>query len=110
LTAQITKPQLKYGLKKEVLTSIVTAISKIEKIEKAMLYGSRAKGNYRPGSDIDIALFGNDLTLHNTIYPLMDLLDSLDLPYIFDLSIFTHIDNQNLIDHIIRAGKLIYSK
>ena len=99
-----------FGLTKETLTNIQQSINKINEIDKVVIYGSRAKGNYRTGSDIDITLFGDNLTLDNAIYPLMDLLDDLYLPYTFDISIFDKIENQNLKDHINRVGKVFYEK
>ena len=99
-----------FGLTKNTLINIQQSISKITQIDKVIIYGSRAKGNYRTGSDIDITLFGNNLTLDNSIYPLMDLLDDLYLPYTFDISIFEKIENQNLKDHIKRVGKVFYEK
>jgi restriction endonuclease S subunit len=74
-----------------------------------ILYGSRAKGNYKDGSDIDITLLGKQLTL-KTVYALEEALDELYLPYTFDISIFTQIDNDDLIKHILRVGKTFYFK
>jgi len=77
-------------------------------IETAILYGSRAKGNYKPTSDIDIVLKGKnvDLTILNNV---SINLDDLLLPNQFDLSIYHHIDNQELSDHIAGVGKVIYT-
>jgi len=97
-----------YGLSSDTLSRIEAECSKVQAIEKVVLYGSRAKGNYRTGSDIDITLFGDNLTLANSVYPLMDRLDELCLPYSFDISIFNYIDNKNLVEHINRVGKTIY--
>ena len=99
---------MKYGLKQEVIEGITNAFQKVKTIEKVVLYGSRAKGNYRNGSDIDIVLFGKNLTLDNSVYPLMEELEELYLPYSFDISIFNHIDNENLIEHINSIGKTIF--
>ena len=99
-----------YGLTSDTIAKIKQAFAKIEAIDKVILYGSRAKGNYRKGSDIDITLIGKDLTLNNSVYPLMEELEELYLPYTFDISIFKHIDNQNLIKHIDRVGKIFYEK
>jgi predicted nucleotidyltransferase len=98
-----------YGLKDKTVQDIKSIFSKNPLIEKVILYGSRAKGNYRTGSDIDITLFGKNLTLDNTVYPLMDKLDELYLPYTFDISIYSQIDNPDLIDHIKRVGVVFYS-
>jgi len=99
-----------FGLEPDTIRKIKEAFSKYPQIEKVLIYGSRAKGNYRNGSDIDITLFGKELELGNSVYPLMDTLDELYLPYTFDISIFSHIDNKDLIEHINRVGKVFYEK
>ncbi|WPD21939.1 MAG: nucleotidyltransferase domain-containing protein [Candidatus Electrothrix scaldis] len=100
---------MKYGLSEEVLKKIKAVFGKFSEIEEAILYGSRAKGNYKPGSDIDIAFKGEKLHLQllNTIDT---ELDELLLPYIFDLSIYDHISNNDLLAHIQRVGKAVYKK
>ncbi len=99
-----------FGLDPDTERNIKQAFAKITAIDKVILYGSHAKGNYRNGSDIDITLFGDKLTLSNSVYPLTDELEELNLPYMFDISIFSHIDNEDLIEHIHRAGKVLYLK
>ncbi len=101
---------MKYGLTSETMTVITDAISDISTIETVLLYGARAKGNYRNGSDIDITLLGQALTLDNSVYPLMDKLDDSYLPYTFDISIFEQIDNKDLIENIKRLGEIFYMK
>ncbi len=97
-----------FGLNNKNYNDIKATFSKIDNIKKVVLYGSRAIGNYYEGSDIDITLIGKDLTLKNTVYPLMDELEELYLPYMFDISIFNNIDNENLIEHIERVGIVFY--
>ncbi len=99
-----------FGLDPDTLINIKNIFSKFENISKVILYGSRAKGNYKKGSDIDITLVGKELNLNNTVYPLMDAIEELYLPYTFDISILKQIDNKNLIDHINRVGKVFYEK
>ena len=52
---------MKYGLKEDTIKQMEAVFAKFPTIEKIILYGSRAKGNFRDGSDIDITLIGNDL-------------------------------------------------
>ena len=99
-----------FGLDVDTLRAIREAISQLSSIEKVLIYGSRAKGNYRPGSDIDITLIGKGLTLNNSIYPLMDKLEDLNLPYQFDISIFNQLKEDDFIDHILRVGKTFYER
>jgi len=72
-----------------------------------LLYGSRAKGNYRHGSDIDLALEGRGLD--ETQLPALEIrLDDLLLPYCIDLSRLADIQNEALRDHIRRVGRVFY--
>ena len=91
------------GLTPETIEKITQALSKIPEIQQTKIYGSRAKGNYRPGSDIDLCLFGPNLTTKH-ILKLDELLDSLLLPYSFDISIYHTLDDPAFIDHIDRIG------
>lgn len=100
---------MKYGLSDRVLEQILSVLRRYDKVEKAVIYGSRAKGNYRPGSDIDITLFGKGLTILD-LHSLEIMLDELYLPYSFDLSIFEKLQNEDLIDHINRVGKVIFDR
>lgn len=98
-----------YGLKDETVDKINRVFERYENVESVIVYGSRAMGNYKPGSDIDLTLIGHDLNLKILNKISIDL-DDLMLPYIFDLSIFKHIKNADLIDHIDRVGKVFYEK
>lgn len=84
-------------------------LAQVSGIEKAIIYGSRAKGNFKPGSDIDLTLVGQDLT-HKDLSFLMEQYYWSDLPYQLDVSLFSEIDNADLINHIKRVGKVIYEK
>jgi predicted nucleotidyltransferase len=100
---------MKYGLKDSILESITNIFSVYPNIEKVVLYGSRAKGNYKNGSDIDLTLVGENINIQdlNKIY--LEI-DELDLPYSFDISIFDKIQNKELVDHMNRIGITIYQK
>mgnify|MGYP000175842571 FL=1 len=76
-----------YGLTDNELEKLCNLFRKHEEIEQAVLYGSRAKGNFKPFSDIDITLMGDRLT-YNTLSSLSDEIDDLLLPYSVDLSIY----------------------
>lgn len=94
---------MNFGLSDKTISAIHSVFSKYPQITKAIVYGSRAMGNYKNGSDIDLTLYGSKLS--NQI--LMDILDDLDellLPYKIDLSIYAAINNEKLQDHINRVG------
>jgi len=95
------------GLTKEDIDRIRTVFANYKPVEKALLYGSRAIGNYKPASDIDIALVGNSIDLSLQTRIAFDL-DDLLLPYKFDISVYGRITNAALIAHINRVGKELY--
>ncbi len=99
-----------FGLDVDTLRKLRETFARFPRIQKVLLYGSRAKGNYKAGSDIDITLIGKRLSLRGTIYPLMAALDELYLPYTFDISIFNQLKDFDFIDHILRVGKTFYRK
>ncbi len=99
-----------YGLKAEVIQKIQMVFSGFPTIEQAILYGSRAKGNYRPGSDIDLTLKTNGEGGLHLLTGIMTALDDLNLPYSFDISLLGDIKNDNLIDHINRVGVIFYKQ
>lgn len=78
-------------------------------IEKAILYGSRVKGNFREFSDVDISLIGSQLSRKDVIKLNLAFHESL-FPYEVDFSIFSQLKNEQLIDHIRRRGSIIYEK
>jgi uncharacterized protein len=101
---------MKFGLSEATIEKIRAVLARYPQVETAVLYGSRAKGNYKPGSDIDLTLYGGeDLTLR-ILLRLMSEMDDLLLPYTIDLSIFHTIDDPDLIDHIERVGVPFYER
>ena len=98
-----------YGLKNIELDNLNALFSKNGKIERVVLYGSRAKGNYKPFSDVDITLVGDELT-HEDLNRVILAIDDLLLPYQFDISLFHILKNAELIDHINRRGIVIYER
>jgi len=98
-----------YGLNDIHIKYIQSVFANYNTIEKAILYGSRAKGNYRNGSDIDLSLIGKKLDL-TTLFKIENELDDLLLPYKIDLSIFHKIEDNDIVDHINRLGILFYKK
>ncbi len=100
---------MQYGLESHIIEKIRAVFSHYPRIDKALIYGSRAMGNYKPASDIDISLIGEDLSLDD-ISKIEWELDDLLLPYTFDLSIYYKITNPDLQEHIDRVGKIFYER
>ncbi len=100
---------MQYGLTQEIIEKISNVYARFPEVEKVVLYGSRAKGNYKNGSDIDFTLYGTALTPDLRANIAMAL-DDLMLPYTIDLSFFDELENAELREHIKRVGKVFYEK
>jgi len=100
---------LLYGIRKDKWDKIHDVFIRMPSVEKVILYGSRAKGNFKNGSDIDLAISGINFNLQ-LLRKLMDSLDELLLPYTFDVVVYKDITNAGLKLHIDRVGKIIYKK
>lgn len=98
-----------YGLDSKDIAAIKKVFLQHVEIEKAILYGSRAKGNYRKESDIDLTLLGEEIGL-TQLFEIETELDDLLLPYKIDLSIYHKIENPDLIQHIERIGVSFFEK
>lgn len=86
------------------------ALEKFPEIEGVKLYGSRALGNYKNGSDVDLAIVGEKVS-HKTMVSLNDYLNEIyPLPYMFDLVHYDSLSNENLKNHIDQFGKELYRK
>lgn len=100
----------KFGLDEKVILDIINILKKYKEVESAKIFGSRARGDYRKASDIDIALFGEKLTsaINTKIY--YDI-DDLYLPYKIDLINFNSIGIENAIrENILKEGVEFYAK
>lgn len=97
-----------FGLKIYEIDIIINCISKFPEIKSAVIFGSRAKGNYKLSSDIDIAIFGDKINFDIVSEIHYFFNEESNLLYSVDIIHFDTLDNQALKDHIIRVGKEIY--
>ena len=100
---------MNHGLPAVTVDRIREVLRHYPEVERALLYGSRAKGTCRPGSDIDLTLCGHGLN-HTLLTRIGNELDDLLLPYRFDLSIFSKISHPDLLEHIRRVGVTFYEQ
>jgi len=91
-----------YGISRNAFDRIKAVLFSMQGVEQVILYGSRAKGNYREGSDIDLTVKGN-LTFDDLVKMSVNL-DNLNIPWKIDLSLYRQIENKDLLDHIDRVG------
>lgn len=101
---------MKYGLPDAAILEVCAVLRRYPQVARAILYGSRAKGNYKNGSDIDLTLCGSAALTLNVLYRILDDLDDLLLPYTIDLSIFDNIYDPDVIEHIRRVGVVFYER
>ena len=99
----------KYGILVSDMEDIVSILSAIPKTEKVVLFGSRAKGNFEPGSDIDISWMGDGLGFEDVVKAGLEY-DKLFLPYKLGLIIYSQISEPALMEHIRRGGVVLYEK
>ena len=102
-------PDVPFGLPPAAVDKIRAVFARYPQVEKAVLYGSRAKGNYKNGSDIDLTLYGDGLNLGVQL-KILNELDDLLLPWMIDLSIFSTINHAKLREHIERVGIIFYQR
>ncbi len=96
-----------FGLSDRSIQKLVSCFRTENKIDKVIIYGSRAKGNFKKGSDIDLVLIGDQLSTTDLL-KIENRIEDLLLPFKVDVSLFHQINNEELLDHINRVGKPFY--
>ena len=99
---------MNYGLEKRDIKHIIESFKAFSEIKEAVLFGSRAKGNFKKGSDVDMAIKGENIT-HRIVTRLSSILnEEKPLPYYFDIVHYEGIDEPELKEHIDRVGIVLY--
>ncbi|MBT4761809.1 MAG: nucleotidyltransferase domain-containing protein [Bdellovibrionaceae bacterium] len=99
------------GLRDEDLSCIIKTLSKDPSVESIIVFGSRAMGNFKPGSDIDISIKSSSANISKVITRAKDILENEStIPFFFDIVHYESIDNKDLIKHIDQHGLEIYKK
>jgi predicted nucleotidyltransferase len=99
----------RFGLNSDVIERINSIFRKSQAIHEVIIYGSRAKGTYKTGSDIDLTIVGSELGAGDLLKLELEL-DDLSLPYKIDLSLLHQIEQADLLEHIQRVGQVFYRK
>ena len=98
-----------YGLLVSDIENVLRILQENRNISKAVLFGSRAIGTQKVGSDIDIAINGVNLTLDDVLEVSIEI-EELSLPYKFDLVIYDRIKEKALVEHINRVGIVLFDE
>ena len=102
-------PVSKCGLSEAVQSELVKVFSQIPGIHRVILFGSRAKGSFKPGSDIDLAIEAPDLSTRDLLQ-IKTIIDDLMLPFKVDVLLRHQLEDASLEDHIQRVGLVFYHK
>lgn len=99
---------MKFGLTEKTYELLIKTLNSYNEIEKVCVFGSRAIGNYKNGSDVDVCIYGKSVT-ERTISKLnIELNENLPIPYYFDIIYYDNIENNGLKEHIDKEGKILY--
>ena len=99
-----------YGLLDRDLKLIIESLKTFPEISSAVLFGSRAKGNHKIASDVDLAIKGESITYETAVRLATMLNEEKPLPYYFDVLHYESINEPSLLDHIDRIGIVLYAK
>ena len=99
-----------FGITRKSYQLILAALQDYQEVEKAVLFGSRAKGNYRKGSDIDLAITGKNVSAVIALNLKAYLNEVLPIPYYIDVVAYNLLDQPDLKEHIDRVGISFYQK
>jgi predicted nucleotidyltransferase len=93
-----------FGLNEMDIAYIVKTIKKYPEVKRAVIFGSRAKGTYKPASDIDIAIYGENLNFNIVASLHSALEDDSPMPYFFDIVDYTHTTHKELAKRAYRPS------
>ncbi|SMB85837.1 Nucleotidyltransferase domain-containing protein [Desulfonispora thiosulfatigenes DSM 11270] len=99
---------MKFGISGDTLSIIISTLREFAEIKKASVFGSRALGNYKNGSDIDLVVFGPEVTTEIINLLSIKLNEELSLPYYFDVIHYETLDSKELKEHVDTFAKGFY--
>ena len=97
------------GIKPDYVNGLLRIFQRYPRVEKVLVYGSRAMGTHRHNSDIDLCLIGDAVTYPDQ-YNIAGEIDDLLMPYLVDLSRYAQLENPNFRAHIDAVGKVLYER
>jgi len=97
-----------FGLDKQCWDIMQTQFLQMTSIEEVILFGSRAMGNWKPGSDIDLAIKGTAFTHDDLLSLSCYLNEEAPIPWKLDIVVYSEINSEELLNHIETLGVTIY--
>ncbi|SES81213.1 Nucleotidyltransferase domain-containing protein [Natronincola peptidivorans] len=101
---------MSFGIPTKSMKIIMNTLVEKKEIEKASVFGSRAMGNYKNGSDVDIVIYGDSITVEVVNQVSLELNEKLPLPYYFDIVHYETLEHEGLKEHIDKHSKIFYEK
>ncbi|MDD4569421.1 MAG: nucleotidyltransferase domain-containing protein [Tepidanaerobacteraceae bacterium] len=101
---------MSFGISAKSMEMIINALGEKKEIEKASIFGSRSMGNYKNGSDIDIAIYGANITAEMLNEITVELNEKLPLPYYFDIVHYESLKHSGLKEHIDKFSRMFYKR
>ena len=103
-SCEITDLKNQTGLSNSEMSEVKKICLANSNIEKIVLFGSRAKKTWKPRSDIDLCLFGENASYHDVAVISFKLNEETLFPYHFDILLWNEIQNKEISKHILRCG------
>ena len=98
---------MKFGLSDTVIKELQGVFRRHANIRKVLIFGSRSKGNFREGSDVDLAMIGDNID-YRQLLDIQCEIDDLDLLYSVDLVDYVTKKGTPIGEHIDRVGQVFY--
>ncbi|OGO77590.1 MAG: DNA polymerase III subunit beta [Clostridiales bacterium GWB2_37_7] len=99
-----------FGISEKSFNLILEAFVQYAEIEEVVIFGSRAKGNYKNGSDIDLAIKGSNCNASLAMNASAYMNEKLPIPYMVDVVDYSSLQHKDIKEHIDRIGITIYNK
>ncbi|MDT3698010.1 MAG: nucleotidyltransferase domain-containing protein [Thermincola sp.] len=99
-----------FGITEKSFRMLMETFTHYPQVEEVIIFGSRAKGNYKKGSDIDLAIKGKECTESLALTLGSYINEKLPIPYMVDVLDYRSLKNQDLRRHIDRVGIKFYSR
>jgi len=99
---------MKFGLEELLLDKIVSIIGRNEKIKRIVIFGSRARGDFKPASDIDIALYASGSLTSEELNSIRSQIDEIDCIYKFDIVDVNRLEKKAMVENIKNEGITIF--